>query len=55
MAVERWRYVFKAFALSDFLRLPAGATKAEVLAAMRGKVLDKAQFDAFTEVRARRR
>eukprot|EP00992_Anisonema_acinus_P012069 TRINITY_DN7879_c0_g1_i1.p2 TRINITY_DN7879_c0_g1~~TRINITY_DN7879_c0_g1_i1.p2 ORF type:complete len:148 (-),score=53.39 TRINITY_DN7879_c0_g1_i1:33-476(-) len=42
------KYVFKVFALNAMLGLPAGAAKAEVTAAMRGKVLGKAQLVAYT-------
>jgi Raf kinase inhibitor-like YbhB/YbcL family protein len=38
------RYVFKIFALSQLLDLPAGATKAEVLEAMTGKVLAEGEW-----------
>jgi Raf kinase inhibitor-like YbhB/YbcL family protein len=38
------RYVFQIFALDRFLDLPAGATKAEVLAAMEGHVLAKGEW-----------
>lgn len=38
------RYFFKLFALDILLDLPAGVTKAEVLAAMQGHVLDQAEL-----------
>jgi Raf kinase inhibitor-like YbhB/YbcL family protein len=37
------RYYFKLYALDDLLTLPAGATKADVEAAMKGLILDEAQ------------
>jgi Raf kinase inhibitor-like YbhB/YbcL family protein len=38
------RYYFKLYALDDLLTLPAGATKADVEAAMKGLILAEAQF-----------
>jgi len=37
---------FKLYALSGRLELPRGASRDEVMKAMRGKVLDKATFSA---------
>jgi Raf kinase inhibitor-like YbhB/YbcL family protein len=37
------RYFFKLYALDDVLKLPAGATKADVETAMKGHVLAEAQ------------
>jgi Raf kinase inhibitor-like YbhB/YbcL family protein len=38
------RYYFKLFALDSTLSLPAGATRSEVLAAMRGHILAEGQL-----------
>lgn len=40
------RYFFKIYALDQFLNLPADATKQQLLEAMQGHVLDKAELMA---------
>ncbi len=43
---EKHRYVFKLFAIDDKLELEEGATREELLEAMRGHVLDQAELVA---------
>jgi Raf kinase inhibitor-like YbhB/YbcL family protein len=38
------RYYFKLYALDTALKLPAGATRAELLSAIKGHILDQAEY-----------
>lgn len=49
---EKHRYFFKLYALDTELKLPAGATKAKVEAAMKGHILAQAQLMGTYERKA---